>query len=575
MMNKFSTGRSCFRPEGLSDYHCLTPKPRRLTTLIMLLVLTSQLAISQSRIVEGRVIDKTTGEEVSFASVGIKDNAIGTSSNVDGYFSIKIPASLDGKDIVLTFSCVGFETFALKNPEDSVVIYLTPSRLQLRELLVFNHNLKPERIVSRAFSRITLNYNIEPFVYKSFYRHYCKDDSIYGRLIEAAVDIYKRKGYRIQQHMPGDKEEVKVTQLRRSLDHSKISSSHVPISLYSVMGADPVSYQTKSKRGMEMFKRYYVSSLKKNMKRFSFSFDGITEYDGEEVYRIRYELKNDDTFDTHQDGVLYITTGDYAIIKSEWNGYSETDTTRSFTIYKKYNYKYYHHHTLVEGSTFNPLEEYNHKFHLELLTNDIVLHNFPTFKGKEPGREELLKVSYDTTFWNNYNILKATPLEESIVRDLEKDEVLDKQYTDYVQVEQDRYFGDKGAEEKLISLLATLKGEKPVYIDLWASWCGPCMREMRYSRDLFSKYRSKITFVYLSLDEDRMAWRKAIKGYGLEMQGMRHFRLGERSDFLKMVDVKEIPRYILIRRNGEFAELNARPPSDPDLPADFEKLIAE
>lgn len=70
-------------------------------------------------------------------------------------------------------------------------------------------------------------------------------------------------------------------------------------------------------------------------------------------------------------------------------------------------------------------------------------------------------------------------------------------------------------------------------------------------------------------------WRKAIKMNGLEVPGMQHFRVGPHADILKMFEVNEIPRYFLVRRNGDFVDTNARSPSDPDLLKDLEKLISE
>lgn len=534
-------------------------------------------------VVDGKIVDASTQEYIPFASIAIKDYPYGTSSNAEGLFSLRVPSMMKSS-FVVTVSCIGFETIEIENPSSPVIISLQPSTIQLKEVLVFSKDLRPEKIVKRAFSSIKKNYNTKPFLYKSFYRHYCNDNGVYGRLIEGAVDIYKTKGYRLQQTVPGQKDEVRVTQLRRSYDNTKIKGTHLPIALYSVMGVDPVGYQVKTSKGdlYDFFAPHEVSILRRRMDLFVFTLDGITEYDGQEVYVIKYKLKKDSLFSlagmefpSGQTGTLYINTKDQAIIKSEWNRYSLLDTIRALSIYKKFNDKYYLQYTMKEGQNYNRKEKFRHHYHLELMTSEIVLKEFKKFKGKEPDREALLNVNYDSTFWNTYNILKATPLEESIAADLQRDQPLEDQYVDFLAQERDRYLGGKEDEEKFNDYLKRIRGIRPVYIDVWASWCGPCVREMDSSKELFARYRSRIAFVYVSIDHDIPAWKKMMKLLQLEQMGMQHFRVGPEGDLMKSFDIASIPRYILVDRNGNFVNLNAPRPSDPKLIKEFERLIGE
>ncbi len=60
--------------------------------------------------------------------------------------------------------------------------------------------------------------------------------------------------------------------------------------------------------------------------------------------------------------------------------------------------------------------------------------------------------------------------------------------------------------------LDDLKG-KYVYIDVWATWCGPCKREIPYLKEITKKYDGKnITFVSMSIDKKEAydAWRKMV-----------------------------------------------------------------
>jgi thiol-disulfide isomerase/thioredoxin len=556
----------------------------RFFCLTALMFVLAHISMAQTfHVVDGKVIDASTQEIIPFVSIGIKGYPYGTSSNAEGSFSLHVPSVMKSS-FTLTISCIGYESAEIKDPQSPITISLRPSTIQLKEVLVFSNDLRPEKIVKRAFSSIRKNYNTKPFLYKTFYRHYCNDNGVYGRLIEGAIDIYKTKGYRIQQTAPGQKDQVRVTQLRRSYDNSKIKGTHLPIALYSVMAADPVGFQLNALKGslFALFSVHEVSAIRRRMDLYSFTLEGITEYDGEEVYVIKYKLKSDSIpsqtgmqFLASQSGTLFINTKDNAILKSEWSRYSVIDTVKTFSIYKKFKDKYYLQYTMKEGQNYRKKDNYKHSYHLELMTSEIAINDFQKFKGKEPDRETLLKINYDSTFWNTYNILKATPLEESIAADLQRDQPLKDQYADFVTQERDRYFGGKEDEEKFNEYLKLMRGNRPVYIDLWASWCGPCIREMDSSKELFEKYRSRIAFVYVSIDHDIDAWRKMIKRLGLEQMAMKHFRVGPDGDVMKTFDISSIPRYILVDRNGNFVNLNAPRPSDPKLIKEFERLIGE
>lgn len=113
--------------------------------------------------------------------------------------------------------------------------------------------------------------------------------------------------------------------------------------------------------------------------------------------------------------------------------------------------------------------------------------------------------------------------------------------------------------------LTKLKG-KVIYIDVWASWCGPCLKELPNSNKLAAKFKDKIHLVYLNIDDKEDSWRRVIKKQSLE--GI-HLRADEeisrklRSDYT----IGPIPRYILIDKNGNVVRSNAASPTavEPDI----------
>lgn len=113
--------------------------------------------------------------------------------------------------------------------------------------------------------------------------------------------------------------------------------------------------------------------------------------------------------------------------------------------------------------------------------------------------------------------------------------------------------------------LATLKG-KPIYIDVWASWCGPCMKELPNSKKVAAKFKGRIHMVYLNIDDNETAWRKVMKNQKLEGVNLR----GDEATSRKIKDdfnIRAIPRYILIDKNGNVFRSNAERPTaiEPDI----------
>jgi hypothetical protein len=167
---------------------------RNIFLLCWIISFVAQAQDETIRIVEGDLIDAQTKEPIAFATIGIEGSYLGTSSNAEGFFSLKVPANLNNDKLRIKISSIGYENITLINPLGGQHILMKPSTTVLREAIIFGSDLTPAGIAKKAFSKIKKNYNTKPFVYKNFYRHYCKEDTVYGRLIEAATEVYKRKG---------------------------------------------------------------------------------------------------------------------------------------------------------------------------------------------------------------------------------------------------------------------------------------------------------------------------------------------------------------------------------------------
>lgn len=121
--------------------------------------------------------------------------------------------------------------------------------------------------------------------------------------------------------------------------------------------------------------------------------------------------------------------------------------------------------------------------------------------------------------------------------------------------------------------LDDLKG-KYVYIDLWATWCGPCKAEIPYLKAVEKKYHDKnIEFVSISVDEvkDHEKWKAMVKD--MELTGTQLItENGFESLFTKACKIESIPRFMLIDPQGKIISAQAPSPSDEQLTKLFEGL---
>lgn len=91
---------------------------------------------------------------------------------------------------------------------------------------------------------------------------------------------------------------------------------------------------------------------------------------------------------------------------------------------------------------------------------------------------------------------------------------------------------------------------KLVLVDFWASWCGPCRREMPNLVDLYAKYKNKnFEIVGVSLDQSGEAWKNAIKQLNISWPQMSDLKYWD-CEGAKLYAVSSIPHTVLIDKDG-------------------------
>lgn len=124
------------------------------------------------------------------------------------------------------------------------------------------------------------------------------------------------------------------------------------------------------------------------------------------------------------------------------------------------------------------------------------------------------------------------------------------------------YENHKGGETSL----EDLKG-KYVYVDVWATWCGPCIREIPSLKKVEEQFHNEnIEFVSTSIDElgSRDKWFDMVNDK--ELGGMQLMADNAwKSDFVQAYGIDGIPRFILIDPDGNIVSADAPRPSNPKL----------
>ncbi|MCG1037406.1 TlpA family protein disulfide reductase [Polaribacter sargassicola] len=187
---------------------------------------------------------------------------------------------------------------------------------------------------------------------------------------------------------------------------------------------------------------------------------------------------------------------------------------------------------------------------------------------------DLLKKSYDSIL-TAYNDLDSSLVSLIKTQNKQMFDYFDNTYSSSQKMAKgkvspkfENYTDFKGGKKSLDSF----KG-KYVYIDVWATWCGPCIREIPSLKALEKEYHNKnIEFISISTDESRRSggsweaaekkWRDFVKDK--QLSGVQLWA-GQDFSFQQAYQITGIPRFILIDTEGKIVDSNAPRPSDPRL----------
>jgi thiol-disulfide isomerase/thioredoxin len=127
--------------------------------------------------------------------------------------------------------------------------------------------------------------------------------------------------------------------------------------------------------------------------------------------------------------------------------------------------------------------------------------------------------------------------------------------------------------EGIIDSIRKVNAGKVVFVDFWATWCGPCLLEMPNSKKLQQKLeKEKVTFVYICLDSKPDTWKVTLSK--LNLGGTQYYCNQKQSSSLKKAfNIEAIPYHLLFDKNGDIVESGNYLRADPSTENKINTLL--
>lgn len=383
--------------------------------------------LSQKILISGKVIDKETRESITYASIGIKGKSIGTITNLQGEFDFYIPIEL--RNDFLVINMLGYKTFnapvwTLLDIKP-LIIEMEKSPFVLNEVVI-SDSLRGGEILQIALSRIEQNYPMTPYLMYGFYRDLKKVGGTYVSLLEAAVKIYD-ENYEEPRNKNKLRERVALQEVRRSIGYAnKFTNYFDQDNLLEVL----LLHNSIRYRHFP-----YEQSFFDEISRQEDSY-----FDGQEIFILSH--KGDYNLTVH------VEKSTYAIIHIEYEEkvdnklhkkrgmVSKLVSSKRVNDFKNFNGKYYINYLSVDSKVnWYDIKTEELKFETELIQSLLINQVLPDAIGRINSSQKMKTYGlqyqdppYNKEFWDNYNMIKESPLDRKIIEDLEKQGPLDKQF---------------------------------------------------------------------------------------------------------------------------------------------------
>ncbi|HQH40554.1 MAG TPA: carboxypeptidase-like regulatory domain-containing protein [Bacteroidales bacterium] len=379
----------------------------------------------------GKIIDKLTKKPVIFANVHVVGHSIGTVSNSDGEFVLKVPMGLAGGKLGITH--LGYRNFQVDLSEltkEGYVIAMEPEPIPITEVIIRSND--PLTLLQAAMRRIEENYPVKPAMVTGFYREAIKKNRSYVELAEAILDVYKAPYNKVY-----DEDRVKIYKGRKSQDVERMDTV-----TFKLQGGPKTVFL------LDVVKNPEILLEPDYMKFYKYSLSGMATVNDKDCYVIEFDQRPDVNEPLYS-GKIYLDVNNLAITGLEFrlsdiglhlasnvlvkkkpvSMQVETLSGNYLVNYKEFNNKWYLNYVRSElkfrckwkkklfNTTFTVMSE--------MAVTDIDTVNISRFAYRESARMSDVfadQVDYfkDEGFWGDYNYIKPDETIQEAIRRLNR-----------------------------------------------------------------------------------------------------------------------------------------------------------
>lgn len=395
---------------------------KRMMSLGMIAILTIGIGSSFAQnnatyySVNGVIKDSKTKQNVVFASISVPGTNIGTVSNSDGEFTLKVQKSLLVTEFEVShLGYVNKKFNIVETANGEQTFYVDPFSVELKELVV--KPVDPRSIILRAISSIGDNYSSVPNMLTGFYRETIKQRRDYVSISEAVIDIYKSPYTNFF-----ESDRVRVFKGRKSTNVKKVDTLTVKL-----IGGPNISLM------LDIVKNPDILLSRESVDYYSYEMLNIVNIDGKLNYEIGFTPIMDLSYPLYY-GKYYIDKDNLAItmvqfsldlkdeekaaqslVKKKPNGLKFIPINTSYLVtYKEQDGKYYINYVRNEVKFScnwkKRIFKTSYTVMSEMAVTERKSENVEKFPAKESFKQytvlaDKVQDYFDENYWGEYNII--------------------------------------------------------------------------------------------------------------------------------------------------------------------------